>query len=104
MTVAKDGTTSAAVDLQRAYDTLLVYVPTIDSSSVKVQVSHDGTTFADPYTTDPASGNQKAIITTAGTGALFWAIPFGYQHAKIVCGASQTTAARTFKIKGYRGP
>ncbi|MDP1614523.1 MAG: hypothetical protein Q8L68_01865 [Methylococcales bacterium] len=103
--VAKDdaGKLSGAVDLGRPYGSLAVIIPTIDSASVTIHVSDtsDGT-YRAIYYISTNDGDDDAAITTAGTGGITVVFPFfGFQHLKIVVGATQTTAAVTFKVRGF---
>ncbi|MBM3120434.1 MAG: hypothetical protein FJ006_12990 [Chloroflexi bacterium] len=102
--IEKDGTVSAEVDLGRAYDTLIVIIPTIDEASVNVQVAEKtGGTFQDLYLTSLTDGDDDKPITTAGTGGATWTVPIGgFQFIKIKTSAAQTTAAVTFRVCGVR--
>ena len=103
-TVAKSGTTSSEVDLGREYENLQVYIPTIDTAQVNIQVSEkSGGTFADLYATDLTDGSNSKLITASGTGGFHWTVPIGgFQYIKIKCSAAQSTAARTFRVCGTR--
>jgi len=103
--IAKDdaGKLSAAVDLGRPYRSLAVIVPTIDSASVTVHVTDViGGTYQALYYISTNDGDDDAAITTAGVGGITVVFPFfGFQYFKIAVGATQTTAARTFKVRGF---
>ena len=103
--VAKDDATklSGEVDLGRPYGSLEVIVPTIDSATVTVHVAEiAGGTYQALYIISNTDGDDKVPLTTAGTGGITVLLPvFGFQHLKIAVGATQTTAARTFKVRGF---
>lgn len=101
---AKDGTTSAEVNLGRPYETLMVIIPTIDEASISVQVAEKtGGTFQDLYITSLSDADDDQAITTAGTGGITWTVPIGgFQFIKIKTSAAQTTAAVTFRVCGVR--
>lgn len=103
-TIAKDGTTSGEVDLGRAYQRLMVVVPTIDSATISILVAEKaGGTFQNLYLASLTDGDDDQPITTAGTGGFTWSVPIGgFQFIKIKAGAAQTTAARTFRVCGVR--
>lgn len=94
--IAKAGTTSNVVDLEDYYPYLHVVIPTIDSATLKVQVSEliDGT-YQDL---------GPAVTAAASTGAYSdtWTLG-GWRYIKIVASAAQNTAARLFKVRGWRG-
>jgi len=100
LTQATDNTTSAAVAIPKGAKSLAVYVPTIDSSTVYLQVSGDGgTTYAD-YRSTPNGTNMILTGPASGTGALTFDVPGGigaFTHIKVKCGTAQTTN-RTFKL------
>jgi len=97
-TVAKNGTVSDAVNLGRNWEYLNIYIPAIDSSTIALQVKgdHTGGDYA-------ALGVGSSAVTAATTGALYTTLTLGgYQFIKIVCGSTQSTAAVTFYVRGYR--
>jgi len=95
-TIAKDGTKSSAVDLGRSYEWLQIVIPTIDSANVSFEVSE---TLAGTYQ-NLGSGSQ---VITAGTGAFTTVATIGgFQYIKVEVSAAQTTAARTFRVRGSR--
>jgi hypothetical protein len=99
------GTLSAEVDLGRAYETLLVVIPTIDSAVVNILgAEKTAGTFQNVCVTDQADGsNSKVITTPAGTGAFTWVVPIGgVQYIKVQTSNAQTTAARNFRVCGVR--
>ncbi len=98
--VAKDGTTSAEADLGAVWPEAVIYVPTIDNATVAVNISMTtGGTFAGLRLTN-VDGTDEPILAGASTGGFFWRVPLGAEFVKIVCGAGQTSAARTFYIRG----
>lgn len=101
LTISSGGTESSEVDFGSSYDLLLLYIPTIDSATLAVQTSHDGTTYSNLYITG-VDGAEKRVITGAGTGAFIWRVPFGFQYLKVVAGAAQIGGARTLKAKAIR--
>lgn len=103
ITITSDDDLSAEVDLGRPYDTLLIVIPTITSSTVSVKVAEkSGGTFQDLYITATSDGDDDQPITTAGTGGITWIVPIGgFQFIKIATGAGQA-ANRTFRVCGVR--
>jgi len=100
--VSEDDDLSAAVDLGRHYETLQVYVPTIDSAQVSIKVPDAAGNYHDLYVTDNADGGNNKVISAASTGGFIWTIPLGgFRHIKIATSAGQTTD-RTFKVRGVR--
>ena len=101
--VVADNTTSAAVAIPKAVKYLSVYVPTITSSTVYLQVSGDGgTTYAD-YRSTPNGTNMILTGPAAGTGGYIFDVPGGigaFTHLKVKCGTAQA-ADRTFKLFGW---
>uniref|UniRef100_A0A6M3L363 Uncharacterized protein n=1 Tax=viral metagenome TaxID=1070528 RepID=A0A6M3L363_9ZZZZ len=98
------GTLSPEVDLGRAYQRIMVVIPTIDEASVNIQVAEKtGGTFQDLYITSLTDGDDDKIITTASVGGTTWVAPLGgFQFIKIQTSAAQTTAAVTFRVCGVR--
>ena len=101
--VADEGTTSAAVDLGAPYRSLAIDIPTIDSSTVTVQVAMTaGDTYKTLYVISLNDGDDDNAITTAGTGGIMVVFPvFGFQYLKILCGTTQSTSAVTFYVRGF---
>ena len=97
ITVAKSGTTSAEVDLEGPCDSVQVIIPTIDTATVALQVAleYDG---SNTYYT---LGNSQTTVSGTGNYATEFRLG-GYRYIKIVCSAAQTTAARTFYVRGRR--
>ena len=102
-TIAFNGTTSTAVDLGREYEKLLIYLPVLTSATIKIQAAEIlASTYADIYTTDKASGNQKQVITTATTGQFMWIAPIGgFRYVKIVSSVAQG-AESAIRVCGVR--
>ena len=102
---ATPATTSDEVDLGRQYETVIIVCPALTTSAtVAIQgAEKTGGTFQNVHITDPASGNNKQVITTAFTTANFtWVAPVGgIQFIKLVLSAAQA-AAKTFRVCGVR--
>jgi hypothetical protein len=97
-TVVKDANPalSGAVNLGKDYEYVQIIIPTLDSSNVSLYVCEtvDGT-----YVPLGLSTN----VFAAATGGLAETFKLGgYQFIKILCSAVQTTATRTFRVRGYR--
>src|SRR5574343_14277 len=92
--IQKTGTSTGAIDLGDYYPYLQVVIPTIDSATLKVQVSEliDGT-YQDL---------GPAVTAAASTGAYSdtWTLG-GWRYIKIVAGAAQNTAECKFKVRGW---
>lgn len=102
--VASGQTTSSEVDLVRPYETLLVVIPTLDSTTqVTIEVAEKTSgTFQEVYATDPADGGDNKLITAATSGGTTWVAPIGgFQFIKIKCDNSQSVE-RTFRVCGVR--
>ena len=96
---------SSEVDLGRPYETLIVVCPALTTSAtVSIQGAMvTGGTFQNIHTTDPATGNNKQVITAAFTSANFtWIAPIGgVQFITLTLSAAQA-AAKTFYVCGVR--
>ena len=90
--ILKGGTASTKVDLQDNYRYLLITIPTIDTATLKLQVSlTSGGTYQD----------LSSATTASGTGAYNTTFNlFGWRHIKIVTSAAQTTATVAFSVQG----
>lgn len=101
--IAVDDDLSAEVNLGRAYDTLLVVIPTITSSTVAVHVAEkSGGTYYPLYLTSTADGDDDPVVASASTGGITWVVPLGgFQFIKIATGSAQL-ANRTFRVCGVR--
>jgi hypothetical protein len=94
--IADEGTLSDECDLGDNYEFLNIYIPTIDSANVSLQVS------------DKAGGTYAHLglstnVFAAATGGLYTTFELGgYQFIKILSSETQSTAEVTFKVRGYR--
>lgn len=87
-------TTSAEVDLGRDYDFLEIWIPTIQSGTIKIQVAE--------LTGDTCYDLGDGITTAAGTHNYFDVFKLGgYQFIKVVCSTEQTTQ-RLIRVRGMR--
>jgi len=94
ITTTTSDTTSAEVDLEKPYEELEVYIPTLTSSTLALHVSETaGGTYS-------AAGNSVTIPASTGGYFDIWHLG-GNQHIKIVCGSAQA-ANRTFRVRGVR--
>jgi hypothetical protein len=100
---------SALCDLGKAYDSVTIIVPAIDSSTIGVWVQMVASTATVPVVwhhgqvtgATPAWGTA-AYATTASTGSYAINIPIpGVQYLRIRCNTNQT-ADRTFYVRGIR--
>ena len=102
---ATPAVSSDEVDLGRQYETVIVVCPALTTSAtVAIQgATATAGTFQNIHTTDPATGNNKQVITAAFTTANFtWIAPIGgIQFIKLVLSAAQA-AAKTFYVCGVR--
>ena len=94
--IAKDGTVSGIADIE-GFAVVGLLIPTIDTSTITFQVSNLST--GDFYTIK--AKDLTALTIASGTGALAVDSTVldalrGYRFIKIIAGAAQTTAARTF--------
>lgn len=90
--------TTGSVDLEN-WDTLGLLVPTLDSTTLKIQVSMDNSTFY-----DVKDGAGTTVLSyAAGTGlfaiaARDMADVCSYRYMRVLCGSAQNGAARTFTL------
>ncbi len=102
VTVAKDGTTSSETDLEGEFRNVQVYNPALDSASITIKPSRlTSETAVQAYTFDDDATGDFVKTTTARTGAgmnVFKDICARF--VTIVLGAAQTSALRTFYIRG----
>jgi len=101
VTIAKDGTTSGAVDLGKPFKSLLIFVPTITEGTLTITtaMTADGT-YQTLNVISTNDADDDAITLSSGTGGINVTVPFfGWQHLKLV-GAEQA-AARTLYVAGY---
>ena len=98
-----DDTLSAEVDLGANYEFLTVLIPTITSSTITVHVAMaSGGTFFPLYAFDADGTGDFAHATSAATTT--HAVVFrigGVQYIKIKAGSTQTTADKTFYVRGF---
>jgi len=94
VTVAKSGTSSSETDQ--------VYSPALDSATLTVKVSREtGDTAVQAYTFDADTTGDFVNTTTAKTTAAMNVFKdICARYVTLVLSASQTTAARTFYIRG----
>lgn len=98
LTIATSTTISAACDLGVPCEYVSIYLPALDSTTIALQVSLDGVTYA--------TLGIGSNATAATTGLCFTTLELGgFQFIKIVCGTAQSSApaTRTFVVRGYRG-
>ncbi len=102
-TILNNGTSSAAVDLGREYEFMLIQLPALTSNTIKPQVAETlAGTYYDIYDTPPASGAAVKIISAATTGEYMWLVPIGgSRYIKIVSGGAQG-AERLIRVRGQR--
>ena len=94
-TIADEGTASGETDLGHDYDFLDIIIPTIDSATLKIQVAQvAGGTYQD-------LGDGITTATTTGGYSDTFKLG-GWQHIKVVSSATQSTAAVTFSVRGWR--
>lgn len=100
--VAQSSVLSGEVNLGRAYKDLVVLVPALNSATVSLQIAMTaGGTYYPVQALDADATGHFLHATTAGAAAI--AVPFkigGAQFVKVLCGASQTSAPRTFYVRG----
>jgi hypothetical protein len=101
VTIADEGTLSGECDLGQGnpcenFEFLNIYIPTIDSANVSLYVSDKlgGTYYPLGLSTNVFAAATGGMYTTFELG--------GYQFIKILSSASQSTAAVTFRVRGYR--
>ena len=94
ITYLTDADLTAAVDLGRDYETLLIQIPTIDSSTL---ILHACETLGGTYY---PVGNSVSIAASTGGFTDVWDIG-GVRYIKIETGTDQT-ANRTFRVRGVR--
>lgn len=94
ITYTTDNTTTPVVDLGMDYQYLNVYVPTITTGTVQIQVSES---YGGTYAVD----GQTAVGFSSTSGGIYGTLTIGgYRYIKLVTGAAQE-ANRTFKVRGY---
>jgi len=101
VTVAKDGTTSSETDLGREYEFVQVYSPALDSATVTIKASRlTGDTAVQANAFDADATGDFAHTTSARTAAAMNIFRLCARYVTIVLGAAQTSAARTFYVRG----
>jgi len=93
--IAINGQVSAEVDLGSTFEYLQVYIPTIDSSQVGLQVCDaPGGTYkvlGASALTDTTTGDFKDVFTLGG-----------FRYIKVTTSAAQASGAVTFVVRGWR--
>ena len=95
---------SSEIDLGRQYETVIVVIPTLTTTAtLSIQGAMvTGGTPQNIFTTDPATGNNKQVITVTDTVAKTWIAPIGgIQFITLTLSAAQA-AAKTFYVCGVR--
>ena len=102
VTVLISGTTSSETDLGAAFRHVQVYVPALDSATVTIKPSRNtGDTAVQAYTfNDDATGDYVNTTTARATAGMNIFKDICAQFVTIVLSAAQTSAARTFYIRG----
>lgn len=102
VTVAKDGTSSSETDLGGVFRHVQVYMPAIDSATLTVKPSRLTTeTAVQAYTFDmDGTGDFVKTTTARATASLILFKDLCARYVTLVLGAAQSTAARTFYIRG----
>lgn len=100
-TIAKDASLSSAVNIDHC-SPIRIIVPTIDSASLTLQHSDDGTAYANVY---DKAGNEVTLVTATGARVVILNPNdyFNMKYLKIRSGTAsspvnQTTAAVTFSV------
>lgn len=100
--IAQNGTASAAIDLGNDFRDVQVYNPALDNATLTIKPSRNsGDTAIQAYAFSRAATGDFANTTTARTAAgmnVFRDICARF--VTIVAGAAQTSAKRTFYIRG----
>jgi hypothetical protein len=102
--ISEDDDLTAEIDLGDVYDTVIIRIPTLTSSSISLQVAEaSGGTFNDLYMTIPTTGKPIQIKTDKATTAHIVQMPLGgFQYIKIAASDAQGDD-RTFNLCGVRG-
>ena len=101
VSIAKDGTTSAETDLGMDFEKVQVYSPAIDSATLTVKPSRaTGDTAVQAYATDDDATGDFVHTTSAKTAAAMNVLTVMARYVTLVLSAAQTSAARTFYIRG----
>ncbi len=102
VTIAQNGDSSDEIDLGTDFRDVQVYSPELDSATLTVKPSRkSGDTAVQAHMLSGAATGDYANTTTAKTAAamnIFLLI--GARYVTLVLSAAQTTADRTFYIRG----
>lgn len=101
--ITTSDTLSSECDLGRAYETLLIVIPTITAASISVKAAEKaGGTYQDLYITSTNDATEKKPLSTSGTGGITWAVPIGgFQFIKLLSSNAQADD-RAFRVCGIR--
>jgi len=101
--ISVSATLSAECDLGHEFNHIMVLIPTIQSATISVQVSKDGTTFFPVHDfLDSDADNTVLQASTAGTGGIAVIFKIGSaRFIKLLASATQTTTDKTFYVKGF---
>jgi hypothetical protein len=102
VTVDRDGTTSDEVDLGGEYRDVQLYNPELDSSTLTIQPTRlTGGTVVQAYSFNAdATGDFDKTTTARTTAGMNVFVGVCARYVKVVCGAAQTAAERTFYARG----
>lgn len=102
VTVDKDGTSSSETDLGDEFRNVQVYSPALDSAALTVKPSRlTGDTAVQAYAWDAdATGNFVHTTTARATAGMEVFKDICARYVTLVLGAAQTSAGRTFYIRG----
>ena len=102
VTIAKDGTASSETDLGGVFRNVQVYSPALDSATLTVKASRLTTeTAVQAHTFSHAATGDYANTSAAKTAAAMNVFKdICARYVTLVLSAAQTTAARTFYIRG----
>ena len=104
ITITKDASpaVSAETDLGGVFRNVQVYTPAINSAALTVKVSREtGDTAVQTYMWDTdATGNYVHTTTARTTAGMEVFKDICARFVTIVAGASQTSALRTFYVRG----
>jgi len=100
--IAISNTDSAEFDLGATFSHVQVYNPALDNATITVKpVRVTGGTEVQAYSFDAeATGDFVKTTTARATAGMSVFRDLHIQFGKIICGASQTSSARTFNVRG----
>ena len=100
--IAKDGTESSETDLGGVFRNVQVYSPAIDSATLTVKISRLTTeTAVQVYAWDAdATGNFVHTTTARATAGMEVFKDICARYITLVLSVAQSTAARTFYVRG----